>query len=204
MEASFDKLNDLMYRHMRTMAMMSNCVRSTGLLYAILQLSDTVNFPGSSLTLSDYLGMIVAVESFISVYIGGSGIADAKRHFTLSIIPLKKVLAILRLFPDPSQELEVQLGELRTVAAAVFSLQMQVSNYCTSMEKEEMLTPSGPINVELREVEYCFPGKELAVINPITATFSGQTAVIGRSGSGKTTLVRLISRMLQPSAGDIR
>ncbi|KAK3275127.1 hypothetical protein CYMTET_16729 [Cymbomonas tetramitiformis] len=184
MEASFDKLNDLMYRHMRTMAMMSNCVRSTGLLYAILQLSDTVNFPGSSLTLSDYLGMIVAVESFISVYIGGSGIADAKRHFTLSIIPLKKVLAILRLFPDPSQ--------------------MQVSNYCTSMEKEEMLTPSGPINVELREVEYCFPGKELAVINPITATFSGQTAVIGRSGSGKTTLVRLISRMLQPSAGDIR
>ena len=59
--------------------------------------------------------------------------------------------------------------------------------------------------VELRGVEYRYPGAEAAVLRDISfvAKPGEVTAVIGATGAGKTTLLDLIPRMGDPTAGAV-
>jgi ATP-binding cassette subfamily B protein len=68
------------------------------------------------------------------------------------------------------------------------------------------VTPTGtPGLVELRNVEYRYPGAEVAVLKDVSFTARpGQvTAIIGGTGAGKTTLLELIPRLIDPTAGTV-
>ncbi|HEX7838359.1 MAG TPA: ABC transporter ATP-binding protein [Kofleriaceae bacterium] len=68
------------------------------------------------------------------------------------------------------------------------------------------VVPSGaPGSLELRGVEYRYPGAELAVLKDITLIARpGQvTAIVGSTGAGKTTLLELIPRLIDPTAGSV-
>ena len=59
--------------------------------------------------------------------------------------------------------------------------------------------------VELRGVEYRYPGAEVAVLKAISfAARPGEiTAIIGGTGAGKTTLLELIPRLIDPTKGEV-
>ena len=65
--------------------------------------------------------------------------------------------------------------------------------------------PAGPLVIEFRDVDYVLPNGQ-----PLLSKFNlqvqcGETLVLlGRSGSGKTTTLKLINRLLTPSAGEVR
>ena len=64
--------------------------------------------------------------------------------------------------------------------------------------------PTGvPGTLELRDVEYRYPGAELPVLRNISFTARpGQvTAIIGSTGAGKTTLLELIPRLIDTTSG---
>ncbi|MBA3743358.1 ABC transporter ATP-binding protein [Sporichthya sp.] len=65
-----------------------------------------------------------------------------------------------------------------------------------------MPTPGG---LELRGVDFRFPGAEQAVLHGVdlTAVRGGVTAIVGGTGSGKSTLCTLIPRLVDPSAGAV-
>ena len=67
--------------------------------------------------------------------------------------------------------------------------------------------PSGsePGKLELRDVEFRYPGAEEPVLHEISMVAQpGQTtAIIGGTGSGKTTLVNLIPRLIDVTAGSL-
>jgi len=69
--------------------------------------------------------------------------------------------------------------------------------------------PAGPAalagQLELRGVEFRYPGAEQPVLSDISFTARpGQTtAIIGGTGSGKTTLVNLIPRLMDVTAGAV-
>jgi len=67
--------------------------------------------------------------------------------------------------------------------------------------------PAGPEpgRLELRNVEFRFPGAEQPVLHDISLTaLPGRiTAIIGGTGSGKTTLVNLIPRLLDVTGGSL-
>ena len=67
--------------------------------------------------------------------------------------------------------------------------------------------PAGPEpgRLELRNVEFRYPGAEQPVLHDIslTALPGRTTAIIGGTGSGKTTLVNLIPRLLDVTAGSL-
>ncbi|WP_437592037.1 ABC transporter ATP-binding protein [Sorangium sp. So ce1000] len=67
-----------------------------------------------------------------------------------------------------------------------------------------LVEPTGV--VELRDVEYRYPGAELPVLRGISfVARPGQvTAIIGSTGSGKTTLLDLIARLIDPTKGEVR
>jgi ATP-binding cassette, subfamily B, multidrug efflux pump len=60
--------------------------------------------------------------------------------------------------------------------------------------------------IELRGVEYRYPGAELAVLGDVTFTArpGTTTAIIGGTGSGKTTLLQLIPRLIDATAGSVQ
>src|SRR6476660_4575250 len=57
--------------------------------------------------------------------------------------------------------------------------------------------------VELRNVEYRLDGRQ--ILSAVTFKVApGETLVLlGRSGSGKTTTLKLINRLLEPTAGEV-
>ncbi|WP_182085025.1 ABC transporter ATP-binding protein [Aureimonas sp. ME7] len=58
--------------------------------------------------------------------------------------------------------------------------------------------------IEIRNVTKRYGAEP--VVNDVTLTIEPRTvmAIVGTSGSGKTTLMRMINRMIEPSAGEIR
>jgi ATP-binding cassette subfamily B protein len=76
----------------------------------------------------------------------------------------------------------------------------------------ESPVPIGPVFdgtgrglLELRDVEFLYPGAQQPVLCDINLTAEpGQvTAIIGATGSGKTTLVNLIPRLFDPTSGEV-
>jgi osmoprotectant transport system ATP-binding protein len=65
-------------------------------------------------------------------------------------------------------------------------------------------TPEAGLAIEFRDVEFCVP-KGPTVLEKFTIEIErGETLVLlGRSGSGKTTALRLINRLLEPTAGTV-
>ena len=59
--------------------------------------------------------------------------------------------------------------------------------------------------VELRNVGFAYPGVERAVLRDVSITIRpGQTvALVGENGAGKTTLVKLITRLYDPTSGQV-
>ena len=60
-------------------------------------------------------------------------------------------------------------------------------------------------SVEFRHVSFAYPAAERNVLHDVSFTMArGQTvAVVGRNGSGKTTIVRLLTRLYDPTRGQI-
>ncbi|MEV7779348.1 ABC transporter ATP-binding protein [Kitasatospora sp. NPDC088351] len=75
-----------------------------------------------------------------------------------------------------------------------------------------VVPPSAPVtevlrrgNLELRDVEFRYPGAEAPVLRgiDITARPGETTAVIGSTGSGKSTLLGLVPRLFDATAGQV-
>ncbi|MGI8912993.1 MAG: ABC transporter ATP-binding protein [Chloroflexota bacterium] len=59
--------------------------------------------------------------------------------------------------------------------------------------------------LDLCDVQFTYPGQAQPVLRGITCTLgAGETvALVGENGAGKTTLVKLLTRLYDPTAGDI-
>jgi len=73
----------------------------------------------------------------------------------------------------------------------------------TSMKPHSAAASDGPNAIEFRDVRFAIRGHEL-ISGLNLAIRRGETLVLlGRSGSGKTTTLKLINRLLDPSAGEV-
>jgi ATP-binding cassette subfamily B multidrug efflux pump len=84
---------------------------------------------------------------------------------------------------------------------------MEVINTEPSVAAPVSPLPAGPQpgRLELRNVEFRYPGAEQPVLHDIslTALPGRTTAIIGGTGSGKTTLVNLVPRLIDVTAGSL-
>jgi ATP-binding cassette subfamily B multidrug efflux pump len=84
---------------------------------------------------------------------------------------------------------------------------MEVLNTEPALHPAQAPRPAGnqPGLLELRGVEFRYPGAEAPVLHDITLTAppGKTTAIIGGTGSGKTTLVNLIPRLIDVTGGSL-
>ncbi len=64
--------------------------------------------------------------------------------------------------------------------------------------------PSGPLSIEARSVDFSYRAPTLVLRGVEVSIPSGtKVAVVGETGSGKTTFARLLTRLADPTAGEI-
>lgn len=64
--------------------------------------------------------------------------------------------------------------------------------------------PRGPIDIELREVTFAYPGGP-PVLHDVTLRIESgsRIAVVGETGSGKSTVAKLLTRLMDPTSGSV-
>ncbi|WP_369373428.1 ABC transporter ATP-binding protein [Promicromonospora sp. Populi] len=121
----------------------------------------------------------------------------------LSAGQLVAFLFLVQLFTGPVQMATEILNELQNAVAgwrrviAVLDTPVQVAEKPGAETQQR-----GPARVTLRDVRFAYPsGPE--VLHGVTLDLPARTrvAVVGQTGSGKTTIAKLVTRLMDPTAG---
>lgn len=108
------------------------------------------------------------------------------------IAAVEKLFYGLELFYDVITSLE----KLGTVVDLELENEKEINNY-TLNDKE--------INLSTEQLTFQFPEADLPAIKDVSISIKAGDRILiqGENGSGKTTLIRLLSRLIEPSAGTI-
>ena len=103
---------------------------------------------------------------------------------------------------------------LLTSTATIYEGTLFIDNIMTFMrEKSEIVAPESPIlpargtghTIEFINVSFKYPGTDRLVLKNVNLTFNPSESVVlvGLNGAGKTTLIKLITRLYDPTEGEI-
>ena len=107
------------------------------------------------------------------------------------------------------------VGTLVASTATIYEGTLFINNMMSFMNEEKTVVPSiseprAPVRgahhvIELKNVSFAYPGTDKLVIENVSMTLeSGKsTVLVGLNGAGKTTLIKLISRLYDPTDGEI-
>jgi len=111
------------------------------------------------------------------------------------------------LLRDPIAQLRHQLTELQQAEAGIKRIETLLATRSRLHDKGTAQLPSGPLAVELDQVGYSYADEpEEQVLRDISLHLQqGKVlGLLGRTGSGKSTLARLLLRLYDPTAGELR
>lgn len=107
------------------------------------------------------------------------------------------------------------VGTLIATSATIYEGTLFIDNLITFMKEKQTIVPNTEIpaaveknvghTIEFKNVSFKYPGTEKYVLKNINLTINaGQTVVlVGLNGAGKTTLIKLITRLYDPTEGEI-
>lgn len=107
------------------------------------------------------------------------------------------------------------VGTLISTSATVYEGTLFIDNLISFLKekkqivprKEEPLIPAGGRGhrIEFRHVSFSYPGTDKKVLRDFSLTIDpGETlALVGTNGAGKTTLIKLLTRLYDPTEGEI-
>ena len=107
------------------------------------------------------------------------------------------------------------LTAIITVTATIYEGSLFIDNMILFMDEKQTVKPSidAPATpktgcghtIELRGVSFRYPGADRDVIRNINLTIEAGTtiALVGLNGAGKTTLIKLLTRLYDPTEGEI-
>jgi ABC-type multidrug transport system fused ATPase/permease subunit len=177
----------------RTGRRIGEAVEDTRSAQARSQVLVAATFSSGVLISNLVLAIVVVVGTLLGV---GGGLTAGQ---------LVAFLFLVQLFTGPVQMATEILNELQNAVAgwrrviAVIETPVQVA------EKPDPVTQErGPARVTLRDVRFAYPnGPE--VLHGVTLDLPPRTkvAVVGQTGSGKTTIAKLVTRLMDPTAGSV-
>ncbi|NTW38449.1 MAG: ABC transporter ATP-binding protein [Cellulomonadaceae bacterium] len=178
----------------RTQRRVDEAVRATRDAKVAAQTRVATVFSSGVLVANAVLAVVVVVGTLLGV--GGS----------LSAGRLLAFLFLVQLFTGPVQMATEILNELQNALAGwrrvlgVIDTPAEV----TDPHHGGVVSGRGPAQLELRGVEYAYPDGP-TVLHGIDLLLPprAKVAVVGATGSGKTTLAKLVTRLVDPVAGQV-
>lgn len=119
------------------------------------------------------------------------------------------------LYTGALSSISTAVTTLVSSTARIYEGTLFIDNMMTFMKEETTIVPllgdgqkpkrGGEHTLELRGVSFRYPGSEHYVIRDVNLKFtSGERIVlVGLNGAGKTTLIKLITRLYDPTEGEI-
>ena len=107
------------------------------------------------------------------------------------------------------------VSTLLTATATIYEGTLFINNLIDFTKEEVTVVPTlkepikpdldAPHTIELRNVSFSYPGTDRRVIDNVSLTFNPAESVVlvGLNGAGKTTLIKLITRLYDPTEGEI-
>ena len=177
----------------RTGRRIEESVESTRTAQGRAQVLVSTTFSAGTLMVNLALAITVVVGALLGV--GGQLTAGQVVAF----------LFLVQLFGGPVQLATEILNELQNAVAgwrrvlAVVETPVEVAEASDAVE-----SPRGPASVSLRGVRFAYPdGPEVLHGIDLDLPARAKVAVVGQTGSGKTTIAKLVTRLMDPTAGAV-
>jgi len=158
------------------------------------------DFAGYSLWLTNIvlfaLGTIAALG--LSAYLYEAGLITIGTAFL--------IFNYTELIRRPLQQIRTQMQDLQKAGAAVGRVENLLDTVSRITDGRGVSFPEGPLEVAFDRVSFAYENDEEPVVSGLDFTLRpGRVlGLLGRTGSGKTTLARLLFRLYDPTAGEIR
>ena len=143
-------------------------------------------------------GLALSAVVVVGVLLGVDG--------SLSVGQLIAFLFLVTLFVQPVQIATEVLNEAQNAVAGwrrvldVLDLAPDVADPAESGQD----LPAGPVDVRFAGVRFAYPdGPDVLIDIDIAIEAKSRVAVVGETGSGKTTFAKLLTRLMDPSAGAV-
>jgi ATP-binding cassette, subfamily B, bacterial len=125
---------------------------------------------------------------------------------TLTVGELVGFLFLVTLFVQPVQLATEVLNEAQNAVAGLRRV-LAVLDTPTDVADPSpgRVLPAGPVGVAFDGVSFAYPGGP-EVLHDVTLEIAPRTrvAVVGETGSGKTTFAKLLTRLMDPTRGQVR
>jgi ABC-type multidrug transport system fused ATPase/permease subunit len=150
-------------------------------------------------------GLALAGVVVVGVRLGVDG--------TLTAGQLTAFLFLVTLFIQPVQIFTEVLNEAQNAVAGwrrvldVLDLEPDVADPALdAVNGPGRALPPGPLDVSFDQVGFAYPGSSTEALSDIALEIAAKTrvAVVGETGSGKTTFAKLLTRLMDPTRGEIR
>ncbi|QAY70867.1 ABC transporter ATP-binding protein [Xylanimonas protaetiae] len=114
-------------------------------------------------------------------------------------------LFLVQLFTGPVQQATEILNELQNAVAGWRRVLAVIETTVEVAEAPDAVgSPRGPAQVSLRGVRFAYPGgPEVLHGVDVDLPARAKVAVVGQTGSGKTTIAKLVTRLMDPTAGQV-
>jgi ABC-type multidrug transport system fused ATPase/permease subunit len=161
---------------------------------------------------------LILSESLLHILVGiVSAVATLCFYAMLAAMTLEGKLLIgdYILYTGAVMSVSMGVGSLIYLSANIYEGTLFIDNLMFFMKEKPTLvsridnpikvTRGAPHTVEFKNVSFSYPGFEKPVLKNINLKFeAGQTTVlVGLNGAGKTTLVKLLTRLYDPTEGEI-
>ena len=206
----------------RQMAYYSNTVTNKDLAKEIrlFDLSDTFIAHYKNTFENYFKGIKKLITDEGAWHIGLSGVSSAVNCYLFLYIARMVYKGILKIgdysfYTGALKSISSGFTTLIDTTASIYEGTLFIDNMITFMNEEQTVVPrlAEPAHIrrhcghtiELRNVSFRYPGTERMVIRNVSLTLrEGETAVlVGLNGAGKTTLIKLITRLYDPTEGEI-
>ncbi len=136
-------------------------------------------------------------------------------YIALGVFRGKFLIGDYSLYTGSLSSISNEVDALISSSAGVYEGTLFIDNLIVYLNEEQTIVSSRPNplpishgtghTVEFRHVSFRYPGTERDVIRDINLTFRpGETVVlVGLNGAGKTTLLKLLTRLYDPTEGEI-
>jgi ATP-binding cassette subfamily B protein len=105
----------------------------------------------------------------------------------------------------PIAQIRAQIADLQQAEASIARVRSLFDTSSTLQNGMGGLLDHGALPVEFRDVSFAYDEGQMVLQNVSFGLQAGRVlGVLGRTGSGKTTLARLLLRLYDPGAGEIR